>query len=92
MNPFRYERANDASTAVTMLAQMPTAAFLGGGTNLVDLMKLGVAKPDVLVDVAHQLAHDATQRRREADAAMHDELPSHALTYLSTPQRSMRQF
>jgi hypothetical protein len=33
-----------------------------------------------------------TQRRREANAAMHDEMPSHALTYLSTPQRSMRQF
>lgn len=52
MNPFRYERARDASTAVAMLAQVPTAAFLGGGTNLVDLMKLGVAQPDLLVDVA----------------------------------------
>lgn len=29
----------------------PGAVFLGGGTNLVDLMKLGVATPDVLVDV-----------------------------------------
>jgi xanthine dehydrogenase YagS FAD-binding subunit len=36
-----------------MLAQAPSAAFLGGGTNLVDLMKLGVAKPDLLIDVAH---------------------------------------
>src|SRR5437660_7511876 len=52
MNPFRYERASDASTAVTMLAQLPTAVFLGGGTNLVDLMKLGVAQPELLVDVA----------------------------------------
>ena len=53
MKPFRYERASDASTAVAMLAQAPPGAFLGGGTNLVDLMKLGVAKPDLLVDVAH---------------------------------------
>src|SRR5256714_10886722 len=53
MNPFRYERASDASAAIAMLAQAPSAAFLGGGTNLVDLMKLGVAKPDLLVDVAH---------------------------------------
>ena len=53
MNPFRYERASDATTAVAMLAQAPSGAFLGGGTNLVDLMKLGVAKPDLLVDVAH---------------------------------------
>jgi xanthine dehydrogenase YagS FAD-binding subunit len=29
----------------------PGATFLAGGTNLVDLMKLGVATPDVLVDV-----------------------------------------
>jgi xanthine dehydrogenase YagS FAD-binding subunit len=53
MNPFRYERASDATTAVAMLAQAPSGAFLGGGTNLVDLMKLGVAKPDLLVDAAH---------------------------------------
>src|SRR6266566_2081729 len=53
MNPFRYERASDASAAIAMLAQAPSAAFLGGGTNLVDLMKLGVAQPDLLIDVAH---------------------------------------
>ncbi len=51
MNPFRYERASDASSAVATLTQTPTGAFLGGGTNLVDLMKLGVAKPDLLIDV-----------------------------------------
>src|SRR5713226_399672 len=53
MNPFRYERASDASTAVAMLAQVPTGAFLGGGTNLVDLMKLGVAQPELLIDISH---------------------------------------
>jgi xanthine dehydrogenase YagS FAD-binding subunit len=60
MNPFRYERANEASTAIAMLAQIPTGAFLGGGTNLVDLMKLGVAKPDLLVDVA-RLPYDRVE-------------------------------
>jgi xanthine dehydrogenase YagS FAD-binding subunit len=53
MNPFRYERASDASTAIAMLAQAPEGAFLGGGTNLVDLMKLGVAQPQLLIDVSH---------------------------------------
>src|SRR5213596_1612051 len=53
MNPFRYERASDASTAVAMLAQASGGAFLGGGTNLVDLMKLGVAQPQLLIDVSH---------------------------------------
>lgn len=51
MKPFRYERAGDVSGAVAMLAEAPGAAFLAGGTNLVDLMKLEVATPDVLVDV-----------------------------------------
>jgi xanthine dehydrogenase YagS FAD-binding subunit len=53
MNPFRYERVTDAAGAVTLLAQEPNGAFLGGGTNLVDLMKLGVAQPDLLVDITH---------------------------------------
>ena len=52
MNPFRYERAHDAQSAVATLAAAPAGAFLGGGTNLVDLMKLGVATPELLVDVA----------------------------------------
>ncbi len=57
MTPFRYERARDAGSAVATLAGAPHAAYLGGGTNLVDLMKLGVATPDLLVDVA-RLPHD----------------------------------
>jgi xanthine dehydrogenase YagS FAD-binding subunit len=48
---FRYERATDASGAVAAFAAAPEAKFLGGGTNLVDLMRLGVETPAVLVDV-----------------------------------------
>ena len=51
MKPFRYERADDERSAVAVLAGTPGARFLGGGTNLVDLMRLGVETPDVLVDV-----------------------------------------
>lgn len=51
MKPFRYDRAGDISGAVATLAREPAGVFLAGGTNLVDLMKLGVMKPDVLVDV-----------------------------------------
>ena len=40
MRPFRYERAGDAAAAVALLAGSPGARFLGGGTNLVDLMRL----------------------------------------------------
>jgi xanthine dehydrogenase YagS FAD-binding subunit len=51
MKPFRYERAEDMAGAVATLTGEPGGAFLAGGTNLVDLMKLGVVEPDVLVDV-----------------------------------------
>ncbi len=53
MIPFQYELASDAKSAVARLAQTPTGVFLGGGTNLVDLMKLGVARPELLVDITH---------------------------------------
>jgi xanthine dehydrogenase YagS FAD-binding subunit len=51
VRPFRYERAADAAAAVALLATSPRARFLGGGTNLVDLMRLGVEEPDLLIDV-----------------------------------------
>ncbi|MEI4270511.1 xanthine dehydrogenase family protein subunit M [Klenkia sp. LSe6-5] len=51
MREFRYEKATDPAGAVALLAGEPEGAYLGGGTNLVDLMRLGVATPDVLVDV-----------------------------------------
>jgi len=53
MNPFRYERASDAESAIALLAQVPNAVFLAGGTNLVDHLKLGVSQPDLLVDITH---------------------------------------
>ena len=51
MKPFDYRRAEDVDGAVAAVAGEPNARFLAGGTNLVDLMKLGVMTPDVLVDV-----------------------------------------
>jgi len=51
VKPFRYDRAGDVSRAVATLARERGGVFLAGGTNLVDLMKLGVMEPDVLVDV-----------------------------------------
>ncbi|MGZ3664098.1 MAG: FAD binding domain-containing protein [Ktedonobacterales bacterium] len=52
MNPFRYERAADATSAIALVAQTPTAEYLGGGTNLVDHMRLGVREPDLIVDIS----------------------------------------
>jgi xanthine dehydrogenase YagS FAD-binding subunit len=60
MKPFRYERAEDEAGAVAILGREPGGAFLAGGTNLVDLMKLGIVEPDLLVDV-RRLTSDAIE-------------------------------
>jgi xanthine dehydrogenase YagS FAD-binding subunit len=51
VRPFHYEPASSASEAIALIATRPGAKFLGGGTNLVDLMRLEVETPDVLIDV-----------------------------------------
>jgi xanthine dehydrogenase YagS FAD-binding subunit len=52
VKPFDYQRAEDSSGAVATVTARPGAAFLGAGTNLVDHLRLGVATPDLLVDVS----------------------------------------
>jgi len=51
MSPFTYTRARDPDMALSDLVANPQAKFLGGGTNLVDLMKMGVERPARLVDI-----------------------------------------
>ncbi|MER6984585.1 FAD binding domain-containing protein, partial [Streptomyces carpinensis] len=51
MKPFGYVRAGSVEEAAEAFAAHRGARYLAGGTNLVDLMKLGVERPAVLVDV-----------------------------------------
>ncbi|MGW1124689.1 FAD binding domain-containing protein [Streptomyces sp. NPDC002526] len=51
MREFGYERVHDVAGAVALLGSDPGARLLGGGTNLVDLMKAGVERPSLLIDV-----------------------------------------
>lgn len=51
MKSFAYERPGTVTEAVQALADRPTAKVLAGGTNLVDLMRLGVETPSALIDV-----------------------------------------
>jgi xanthine dehydrogenase YagS FAD-binding subunit len=53
MRPLSYLRAHDTQEAVAAVAADPTGAFLAGGTTEVDLIRLGVTKPDRLVDINH---------------------------------------
>src|SRR6185437_16859105 len=52
MDAIFYERARDVAGAVRA-AQQPGTVFIGGGTNLLDLMKGGVARPIRLIDITH---------------------------------------
>jgi xanthine dehydrogenase YagS FAD-binding subunit len=49
---FQYARASDVSDAVRQIAADPTAKFIAGGTNLLDLMKEDVERPARLVDIS----------------------------------------
>ncbi|MFG2140910.1 FAD binding domain-containing protein [Streptomyces sp. NPDC048650] len=51
MRSFTYERATDAPDAVAAVSRTG-AKFISGGTNLLDLMKLGIEKPSHLVDIS----------------------------------------
>lgn len=95
MRSFAYERAETLGAAVSRTATAATggesagenpAAYLAGGTTLIDLMKLDVMQPAVVVDIntlaagplgridvsAHGLRLGAMVRM--ADAADHDEI------------------
>src|SRR5471032_3101446 len=52
MQAIYYDRATDVAHALR-LAQQPGAMFIGGGTNLLDLMKGDVERPQRLVDITH---------------------------------------
>ncbi len=51
MRPFNYTTAKNLSSATTLLTENPTAKFLAGGTNLLDLMKEDVERPTELIDI-----------------------------------------
>jgi xanthine dehydrogenase YagS FAD-binding subunit len=48
---FQYARASDVADAVRQIAADPTAKFIAGGTNLIDLMKENVERPARLIDI-----------------------------------------
>jgi xanthine dehydrogenase YagS FAD-binding subunit len=80
MNAFHYTRAKSVEEAIAAKARDPDAKFLGAGTNLIDLMKMGVEQPAHLIDVtrlplAEIVEHDGGVRigamARNSDTANH---------------------
>ena len=51
MKSFTYEKPQSPAEAAAAVARNPEAKFIGGGTNLLDLMKLQIETPGHLVDV-----------------------------------------
>ena len=49
MNPFSYSKPSDITEAVNLAC--PASRFIAGGTNLLDLMKENVARPEHLIDI-----------------------------------------
>jgi xanthine dehydrogenase YagS FAD-binding subunit len=52
MISFQYARAADVADAVRQIAADPSARFIAGGTNLLDLMKENVERPSRLIDIS----------------------------------------
>lgn len=53
MKPFIYIRASEAVDAVEEATTKSAVKFLGGGTNLIDLMRENIEQPDTVIDVTH---------------------------------------
>lgn len=64
MKAFSYERAETPASAAAAALAKPGAKFIAGGTNLLDLMKLGVETPAHLIDI-NRLGLDKTEATAE---------------------------
>jgi xanthine dehydrogenase YagS FAD-binding subunit len=76
MTPFTYARAGDAAEALR-LGGAQGARYLGGGTNLVDLMRETIERPRALVDVAASIGEAAGGRLRLGAAARNTAVAEH---------------
>ncbi|MET8690709.1 xanthine dehydrogenase family protein subunit M [Streptomyces sp. NPDC004732] len=89
MKSFMYVRAHSVDEATAAHAGRPTSRYLGGGTNLVDLMKLGVERPETLVDVS-RLPLDGVQELADGSLRVgatvrNSDLASHPLVRARYP-------
>jgi xanthine dehydrogenase YagS FAD-binding subunit len=92
MNPFAYSRATDPTQAVTAISGKPHSKFLGGGTNLIDLMKMGVETPNELVDINRlslaQIEELPDRRVRIGALARNSDVAEHELIKTRYPMLS----
>lgn len=53
MNNFKYQQASSTKDALELINHQPEAAFVAGGTNIIDLWKYDLTHPSSLIDINH---------------------------------------
>jgi xanthine dehydrogenase YagS FAD-binding subunit len=79
---FQYARAADVADAVRQIAADPTARFIAGGTNLIDLMKYDVEKPLRLIDIT-RLPLNVVEETPDGGVRIGALVPNSDLAYLT---------
>ncbi|MGH7715049.1 MAG: FAD binding domain-containing protein [Vulcanimicrobiaceae bacterium] len=86
MQPFDLVQPSNTREALALMAETRDAAFIAGGTNVVDLMKCGVTSPSTLIDITRlplgSIDADAKRIRigalvSNSDAAYHPAVLEH---------------
>jgi len=77
---FEYARANNVADAISQIAGDPTAKFIAGGTNLIDLMKEDVERPSRLIDIS-KLPLKAVEEMPEGGLRIGALVPNSDLAY-----------
>ncbi len=88
MRSFEYTRASSPSQAVQTAGKNPQARYLGGGTNLLDLMKEDVERPTQLIDVSRLDLSTITEAKgvlRLGAAAKNTDTANHPLVRKGYP-------
>ncbi len=89
MRPVSYAAPASLDEALAAIVDLPGAKFLGGGTNLVDLMREGIETPDVLVDVTRlplgEITETAEGGLRIGAAVRNTDLAAHPLVRARYP-------
>ena len=87
MNRFDYIRPASAAEAIAAAAQ-PGSAYLAAGTNLLDLMKMGAARPERLVDISRLPDLDRIERLADGSLRIGALVRNTDLAYDAGVQRS----
>ncbi len=85
---FDYVRASSPQTAIDAVTKKGSAAFIAGGTNLVDLMKRGITAPEKLVDINNLPLKAIEQKKgfiRIGALALNSDVAEHELTSKKLP-------